>query len=129
MRKFKTLEERFEYLRLDGDVGAATFGHDRYMNQEFYRTKAWRATRDRIIIRDEGCDLGVPGYDIHDKIIVHHINPIRPEEILEDSDRLYDPENLIACSNRTHNAIHYGDAEQLPQTPNERRPNDTAPWR
>lgn len=129
LSKLKTLKERFEYLRLDGQVGADTFGSERYLNQEFYRSPKWRSARDKVIIRDEACDLGVPGYDIYDMVVVHHMNPISPEEIEKDSGSLYDPEYLIACTKMTHNAIHYGDENLLPKDLVERKPNDTAPWR
>lgn len=125
-----SLEERYEYLRLQGFVGDETFGSKRCMNQLFYSSDIWKQTRSEIILRDEACDLAVPGYEINRRLQVHHINPIRLEDILENRwDILLDPENLICVSFRTHNAIHYGDNSLLPQIPIERKPGDTCPWR
>lgn len=125
-----TFEERYEYLRLDGIVGAQTFGFDRYLNQEFYqRDQEWKRIRDYVIIRDQGCDLGIEGREIRDKILVHHMNPIRKEDILNRSEFLLDPEYLICTLKSTHDAIHYGDENLLITGPVERRPNDTCPWR
>ena len=125
-----SLEERYEYLRLQGFVGDETFGSKRRMNQLFYSSDIWKKTRSEIILRDEACDLAVPGYEINRRLQVHHINPIRLEDILENRwDILLDPENLICVSFRTHNAIHYGDNSLLPQIPIERKPGDTCPWR
>lgn len=125
-----SLEERYEYLRLQGFVGDETFGSKRRMNQLFYSSDIWKQTRSEIILRDEACDLAVPGYEINRRLQVHHINPIRLEDILENRwDILLDPENLICVSFRTHNAIHYGDNSLLPQIPIERKPGDTCPWR
>lgn len=125
-----SLEERYEYLRLQGFVGDETFGSKRRMNQLFYSSDVWKQTRSEIILRDEACDLAVPGYEINRRLQVHHINPIRLEDILENRwDILLDPENLICVSFRTHNAIHYGDNSLLPQIPIERKPGDTCPWR
>lgn len=127
--KLSTFEERFEYLRLDGIVGEDTFGFDRYLNQVFYRSQRWKSIRDKIIIRDNGCDLGVEGYDIYSKIIIHHINPITIKDIELESDYLLNPEFLICTTHNTHNAIHYGDANLLITAPVERTKNDTCPWR
>ena len=129
MQQLKTFEERFEYLKLQGIAFAETFGHDRYLNQMFYRSDKWKSVRDRVILRDEGCDLGMEGYEIVDAVIVHHINPITEQDILDDTPILYDLNNLICCSHNTHNAIHYGDAGLLPKAPIERKPFDTCPWR
>ena len=129
LEKIDSFEERYEYLRLKGTVGESTFGFDRHLNQAFYTSQRWRSTRDKVIIRDEGCDLGIEGLDINDMIIVHHMNPMTAEEVERDCESLYDPEYLICCSNRTHQAIHYGDATLLPTGPVVRRPNDTAPWK
>lgn len=129
MIKMPTLEERYEYLRLDGEVGAETFGADRYLNQLFYTSDEWRALRDRIIIRDNACDLGVEGYDIAGPIYVHHIRPIKVEDVLQHSMELIDPDNLVCCSKRTHDAIHYGSMDLLPRGPIERVENDTCPWK
>lgn len=125
-----TFEERFKYLQLNGAVGRDTFGFDRYLNQYIYqRSQRWKSVRDKIIVRDNGCDLGVEGYSIYGRIIIHHMNPISVEDILSDRDWIFDPEFLICVSHRTHNAIHYGDESLLPQTLIERTKNDTCPWR
>lgn len=125
----KTFQERYEYLRLEGIVGQDTFGFDRYLNQLFYRSADWKRIRNEVIIRDNGCDLGVGGYEIYGKIIVHHMNPISIRDIKEVSEFLINPEYLIITTPVTHNAIHYGDASLLPQSPVIRTKNDTCPWR
>lgn len=124
-----TFEERFNYLRIGGRVGEETFGFDRYLNQMFYRSDEWRALRDRIIIRDNGCDLAMPDRDIHERIIIHHMNPITKEDILNRSDMLLNPEYLICTIKSTHDAIHYGDGSLLFTAPITRTKNDTCPWR
>lgn len=124
-----TFEERFEYLKLDGRVGAETFGFDRYLNQAFYKSDEWLSIRDYIITRDNGCDLGVEGYEIYGRIIIHHMNPITKEDILQRSKFLIDPEYLITTIKRTHDAIHYSDSNLLVKVPIERSKNDTCPWR
>ena len=124
-----TFEERFAYLQLNGVVGRDTFGFDRYLNQIFYRSKRWRSIRDQIIIRDNGCDLGVEGYDIYGKILIHHINPITLDDIERESEFLLNPEYLITTTHNTHNAIHYGNESLLSIMPIERVKNDTCPWR
>lgn len=124
-----SFEERFQYLRLGGSVGMDTFGFDRYLNQVFYRSQRWKKVRDHVIIRDNGCDLGVEGYEIHGRIIIHHMNPITLEDIERESEYLLDPEFLICTVHNTHNAIHYGDANLLPKAPIIRIRNDTCPWR
>ena len=129
LRRLNTFEERFEYLRLKGIVGKDTFGWDRYYNQRFYQSSEWKRIRDEIIIRDNGCDLGVEGYEIHGKILIHHMNPISVEDIADVSDFLMNPDYLICVSHQTHNAIHYGDISLLPRGPVERRAGDTCPWR
>lgn len=127
---FPTFEERFQYLNLDGVVGKDTFGYDRYINQQLYhRSRKWKKARDKVIIRDNGCDLGIEGREIYGKIIVHHMNPITMEDILNDRDWIYDPEFLICTTHVTHNAIHYGDEHLLITAPVERSPNDTCPWK
>lgn len=126
--RFRTLEERFEYLSLSGTVGEVTFGFERYLNQEFYRSYAWKQTRDVVIMRDDGCDLGIRDNPIHDRVIIHHIQPLTQRMVVEGSSLLLDPENLITTSLRTHNAIHYGDASQLPQPFVERQRGDTQSW-
>ena len=124
-----TFEERFEYLRLDGRVGEDTFGFDRYLNQLFYRSYEWRKIRDHVIIRDNACDLGVEGYDIYGKILIHHMNPITAKDIERRTDLLLDPEYLICVTHNTHNAIHYGDENLIIKTPIVRTKNDTCPWK
>ena len=127
--KLPTFEERYRYLRLQGKVGADTFGFDRYLNQVLYRSQRWRRLRDSIILRDDGCDLGIEDREIPGKLIVHHMNPITIKDIQEESDFLYNPEYLICVSHITHNAIHYGDESLLITAPIERVPNDTCPWK
>lgn len=124
-----TLEERYRYLRLRGCVGKETFGHDRYLNQILYTSPEWRSFRREIIIRDDGLDLGCEGFNIFGRILVHHINPITVEDVLNRSFKVFDPDNVICCSHNTHQAIHYGDESLLPLLPPERKPNDTCPWR
>jgi len=124
-----TFEERFEYLKIGGQIGAATFGSSRYLNQSFYASSLWRSIRDAVIIRDAGCDLGDLDRQIYDQIHIHHMNPIDEEDVVTHSDFLLDPEFLICTTRTTHNAIHFGDANLLIQLPVERRPNDTSPWR
>ena len=125
----QTFEERFNYLKLKGQVGKDTFGFDRWLNQIFYRDPEWKSVRDYVIVRDNGCDLGVDGYEINGRILVHHMNPISKEDILERSKYLLDPEFLISTIHNTHNAIHYGDEDLLIKTPIERTKNDTCPWK
>ena len=127
--KLKTFKDRFEYLKLDGIVGEETFGFDRYMNQIFYKSREWTSVRRAVIIRDNGCDLGVEGYEIHGKILIHHMNPINLSDIAHKTDELLNPDYLITTVLSTHNAIHYGDASLLPALPIERRANDTCPWK
>lgn len=127
--RIPTFEERFEYLRLDGQVGADTFGSDRYLNQIFYKSPEWKKIRDEIIIRDQCCDLAMPGYDIHGPVLIHHLNPITKEDILSRTDLLLNPEYLVCTIQSTHNAIHYGDVNLLITNPIERKPNDTCPWK
>lgn len=128
MRRFLTLEERFEYLKLSSSVGRSTFGFDRYINQRFYTSRQWRLVRQQVIVRDLGCDLGVEGYEIHDKIIIHHMNPMTVEDIEDGVVDVLNPEFLVTTSLLTHNAIHYGDRSLLPQAPVERRRGDTKLW-
>ena len=124
-----TFEGRFDYLRLDGVVGKDTFGFDRYLNQQFYRSSEWKRIRNRVIVRDNGCDLGIDEYEIHGRILIHHMNPISIEDLQHMSDFLMNPEYLICVSHRTHNAIHYGDESLIVSAPIERSQNDTCPWR
>lgn len=129
LSKLSTYEERFKYLQLSGQVGNDTFAFDRYMNQKFYKTREWKKIRDEVIIRDNGCDLGVDGYEICGRILIHHMNPIVQKDILDQTEFLLDPEYLICVTHNTHNAIHYGDADLLITTPKERVQNDTCLWR
>lgn len=124
----ETLEERFRYLKLGGSVGESTFGYDRHLNQAFYRSREWRHLRKYVIDRDEGCDLGVPGYEIHTRLMIHHMNPISVEQIVNGDPDVFDPEFLITTTHNTHNAIHYGDERQLPRPLVPRRPGDTKLW-
>lgn len=125
-----TFEERYRYLKLDGRVGEDTFGFDRYLNQQFYKSDEWRALRDEIIIRDNGCDLGIEDREIKgQRILIHHMNPIRKEDILQRSDLLMNPEYLICVTKNTHDAIHYSDENLLVTVPMERSRNDTCPWK
>lgn len=129
LSRLKTFEERFSYLHLGGLVGKDTFGFDRYINQRFYRSQEWKSIRNRVIIRDNGCDLGIDGYEIHGRILIHHINPILPDDFKNDSEFLLNPEYLISTTLSTHNALHYGDESLLVKGPIERQKNDTCPWR
>jgi hypothetical protein len=129
LSQFLTFRERYEYLKLDGTIGEDTFGFDRYLNQIFYKSKEWTEVRREVIIRDNGCDLGMDGYEIRGKILIHHMNPIRQQDILRRSDLLLNPEYLITTVLATHNAIHYGDENLLPVIPKERSRNDTCPWK
>lgn len=126
--EFETFEERFEYLKLKGSVGIETFGFDRYLNQVLYHSDEWKRTRDIVIIRDNGCDLGIDDREIHGRIIIHHMNPITEQDILRHSSKIFDPEFLITTMIDTHNAIHYGDEYLLSGRIIERRANDTSPW-
>ena len=127
--RLKTLEERFEYLKLDGEVGEELFGYARYLNQMFYHGSLWREAKNRVVIRDGGYELGVPGWKIVGNIYVHHMNPITLEQIKTNDPCLYDPENLISCGYNTHQAITWGNRELLPKPMIVRRPNDTCPWK
>lgn len=129
LSKLKTFKERYRYLQLNGAVGQDTFGFDRYLNQGFYKSKEWKSIRDHVIVRDNGCDLGVEGYDIHARIYIHHMNPILPKDIVDQTEFLLDPEYLICVTHNTHNAIHYGDESLLITEPVIRTPNDTCPWK
>lgn len=124
-----TFEERYQYLRLNGRVGEETFGFDRWLNQKFYKDPEWLRIRDEVIVRDNGCDLAIPGREIYSRILIHHMNPITKDDILQRSKYLLDPEYLICTIKNTHDAIHYGDENLLVKGPVERKPNDTCPWR
>ena len=124
-----TLKDRYEYLRIGGDVGIETFGSHRYLNQILYTSEEWKRTRREVIIRDNGCDLADQDYPICGKILIHHLEPITIEDILERRSCVFDLDNLICTSLNTHNAIHYSDSSLLPKLPIERTKNDTCPWR
>lgn len=124
-----TYEDRFHYLQLNGAVGKDTFGYDRYLNQILYNSTEWKHFRDEIIIRDNGCDLAFEGYDIHGRILVHHINPITVDDVVNRNPIVFDPENVICVTHNTHNAIHYGDESLLITAPVERTKHDTCPWK
>ena len=128
LNRFHTFGDRYDYLRLGGSVGVSTFGFDRYVNQSFYRSQEWQAVRRHVILRDNGCDLGSPGYEINGSLMVHHLNPLDVADITEREDWILDPEFLITTTNQTHNAIHYGDSSLLPKPLVERRPGDTKLW-
>lgn len=127
--KIPTFKERYEYLKLDGRVGEDTFGFDRYLNQIFYRSQKWKRIRNQVIVRDNGCDLGIEGYEIHERILIHHMNPLSIIDLEEETEFLLDPEYLISTTHNTHNAIHYGDSGLLILDPIVRSKNDTCPWR
>jgi len=128
LRKLTTFEERFRYLALSGEVGASTFGFDRWINQHFYRSREWKRAREIVIIRDEACDLGILGLELHANLLVHHVNPITPDDLARGDNWVLDPEYLITTSHRTHNAIHYGDESLLRKPPVKRQPGDTKLW-
>ena len=128
MCNFKSFEERFEYLKLNGTVGETTFGFNRYLNQNFYSSQKWKTTRSNIIIRDNGCDLGIENRPLFDRIYIHHINPISMDEFENNSSLLFDPNNLVCVSYDTHLAIHYGDFSLIPIMPKKRYPGDTILW-
>lgn len=128
LRRIETFEDRFRYLALRGQVGQSTFGYDRYLNQALYQSREWRRLRRDVIARDNGCDLGIEGYEINSRLMIHHMNPITIDEIVNGDDSVFDPEFLITTTHQTHNAIHYGDERQLPRPFVERRPGDTKLW-
>lgn len=128
LSQFDSLRERYEYLRLGGVVGQDTFGFDRYLNQDFYRSPLWKRARTHVIARDYGRDLGIEGFEIHDRVYVHHMNPMTPDQIKHSDVDILDPEYLICVSLTTHNAIHYGDERLLPRDYVPRRPGDTKLW-
>ena len=120
---------RFRYLKLDGQVGVSTFGFDRHLNQRFYQSAEWKRVRDMVLLRDDGCDLGIPGREILDRVLVHHMNPLEPKHLIHgDVERMFDMDQLICVSARTHNAIHFADESQLESPVIERRPGDTTLW-
>lgn len=128
LERLETFEERFDYLELKGSVGVITFGFDRWINQRFYKSYEWRNARNFVIVRDNGCDLGIPGYEIHVDLLVHHMNPISSSDISYSEERLLNPEYLITTSLNTHNAIHYGVKSFLPRGLVERKSGDTKLW-
>lgn len=128
LERLETFDERFEYLMLGGGVGHATFAFDRYLNQSFYRSRQWQDVRNFVLYRDDGCDLGVPGYEIHASPMVHHMNPMVVDDILHGDESILDPEFLITTCHRTHNAIHYGVEKPGPKVVTERSPGDTKLW-
>lgn len=128
LRRLETFDERFEYLRLHGDVGRSTFGFDRYLNQRFYTSYEWKQARNKVIVRDNGCDLGVRGFEIHTDLLVHHINPIDVDDILHGEEWIFDPEYLITTTQRTHNKIHFGDDMNGPKVVLSRSRGDTKLW-
>ena len=129
LSRLESFMERYQYLKIHGKVGEETFGLDRYINQSLYKSQRWKNIRSQVIIRDNGCDLGVDGHEIDRYIVVHHMNPITLEDIEEERDIVFDPEYLICCTSRTHQAIHFGDEGLLPKDYVERKPNDTCLWR
>ena len=124
-----TFQERYRYLQIGGQVGKETFGFDRYLNQMLYRTPEWKRFRRDMIVRDNGCDLGCEGYEIYGNVLVHHVNPITVEDVMNRNPCIFDPNNVICTSLNTHNAIHYGDETLLITEPVIRKPNDTCPWK
>lgn len=130
LSRLKSFNEKFEYLRLNGQVGKDTFGFDRYLNQALYSSKEWRRFRRNVIIRDQGCDLGDPEREIQgDRVIIHHINPLTVDDLERRNPAIFDMDNVVCVSYLTHQAIHYGDESLLPQDPKERMPGDTIPWK
>lgn len=126
----KTFEERFNYLKTKSSIGVETFGGDRYLNQVLYKSKEWRELRNRVILRDNGCDLGVSGHELASgQITVHHMNPITIEDVLNRNPDIFNPEYLISVSHSTHKFLHYGDLESVQKGPAIREPNDTCPWK
>lgn len=128
LSRLQTFDDRFEYLRLGGGVGRSTFGFDRYINQKFYVSDEWQSVRRYVILRDDACDLGIPGYEIAVRPLIHHINPMTPDDIKHGEDWIFDPEFLITTTHDTHNAIHYGVAMAAPRVVTQRTPGDTRLW-
>jgi len=128
LRRIHDYESRFNYLKLSGAVGMETFGFDRHLNQRFYTSQAWKRVRNEVIVRDNGCDLGVDGYEIRSRIIIHHMNPIMVEDLVEFNPEVLNPNFLITTTHKTHNAIHFGDESQLLRLPPERSAGDTKLW-
>jgi len=128
LSRLDDFEDRYEYLSLRGVVGESIFGFDRYINQAFYRSSQWKHIRNHVITRDNGCDLGIDGYDIHARLVIHHMNPMTSNDIIQDDEDILDPEFLITTTHQTHNAIHYGDRSLLPRLHVDRRYGDTKLW-
>lgn len=128
LQKLDTFDARFEYLKLEGAVGQSTFGFDRYVNQSFYHSTEWKHIRQGVIVRDNGCDLGISGYEIHGNLLVHHMNPMEAGSIIQNEEWILDPEFLITTTQNTHNAIHFGDKSLLRRLPAERKAGDTRLW-
>ncbi len=128
LSRFLTFDERFEYLRLHGDVGRSTFGSDRYINQKFYKSREWKMARDYVIVRDDGCDLAIPDYEIHGELLIHHMNPMGLEDVVHAEAWIFDPQYLITTTQATHNAIHYSDVSLLPKIVVSRKAGDTKLW-
>lgn len=129
LMKLDTFEDRFAYLKLNGKVGSDTFGFERFLNQSFYHSDAWKKFRNEIILRDKACDLGVDGYEMNDHIIIHHMNPITLDDLVHFNPDVMNPEYVICVSDETHKAIHYGSEKILRRVPVERRAGDTCPWK
>lgn len=129
MKKLNSFEERFEYLKLSGNVGDDTFGFDRYLNQRFYNSKLWKKVRDEIIVRDNGCEFGIDSEPIYGNIIIHHMNPIRIDDVLNVTEYLTNPEYLVCVSDKTHKALHYSKLDKASRKPIQRSKNDTCPWK
>ena len=128
LKRLETFEERFEYLRLNDTVGRSTFGFDRYINQKFYTSYEWKRVRNSIILRDNSCDLGISGYEVHTGILIHHMNPMTSDDIIHGEEWIFDPEYLITTTQNTHNAIHFGTEKLLPKVVTARIPGDTKVW-
>jgi hypothetical protein len=128
MSKLETFEERFDYLKLSGEVGRSTFGFDRYINQRFYTSYEWKGVRQRVVMRDNGCDLGIPGYEINGALLIHHMNPMTADDIIHGESWIFNPEFLITTTQYTHNGIHYGTNANLPKVVTARSPKDTKLW-
>lgn len=128
LERLATFDERFDYLKLGGSVGEATFGFDRWINQQFYQSREWKRARDEVVVRDNGCDLGIRGYEINGALLVHHINPMVAEDVEHGEQWILDPEFLITTTKNTHNAIHYGNREMIRKPFVPRRPGDTKLW-
>jgi hypothetical protein len=128
LERLYSFDERLNYLKLEGHVGHSTFGFDRYINQAFYRSREWRQARDYVVVRDNGCDLGIRGYEIHGELLVHHINPMDVDDIVQHEEWVLDPEYLITTTQKTHNVIHYGIERNIPKIALTRSPGDTKLW-